>query len=174
MTGPSAPQPGAVPPPSGGLPVLPWPHDPGTGWWWLGCHGGAGVSMLTQAVPGGLDANRAWPQLPGHAPARVVLVARTSFHGLTAAQQAARQWAAGAVPGAVLLGLVLVADTPGRLPRPLRDLHHLVTGGVPRTWDVPWWEAWRCGAGAGASLPKQLAALGADLSRLIGDHGVPV
>ncbi|GAA0439029.1 hypothetical protein GCM10010357_70540 [Streptomyces luteireticuli] len=130
--------------------------------------------MLAQTVPGGVDANRAWPALPGGHPARVVLVARSSVHGLTAAQQAARQWAAGAVPGAVLLGLVVVADAPGRLPRPLRDLHRLVTGGVPRTWTVPWWEAWRCGTGADAPLPKPLAVLGVDLPRLIGDHGVPV
>lgn len=44
-----------------------------------------------------------------------------------------------------LLGLVLVADAPGRLPKPLRDLMKIISGGYPRTWYVPWVESWRQG-----------------------------
>lgn len=65
--------------------------------------------------------------------------------GLQAAQAAATQWAAGLVPNVEVLGLAIVADAPGRLPRPLRDFARLVGGGVPRTWSVPWIESWRLG-----------------------------
>jgi hypothetical protein len=57
-----------------------------------------------------------------------------------------RQWAAGLVPSVEVLGLVVMADAPGRVPRSLRDLLQVVSGGVPRTWTVPWVEAWRVGA----------------------------
>src|SRR5690625_7783755 len=65
-------------------------------------------------------------------------------HGLLATQTAATKWASGAVD-VDLLGLVLVADAPGRLSRPLRDLARLVSGGLPRVWNLPWIEAWRLG-----------------------------
>ena len=47
------------------------------------------------------------------------------------------------VPFADLLGLVVVADAPGRLPKPLKELKQLVGGGVPRMWTVPWLESVR-------------------------------
>ncbi|MBL5975505.1 MAG: hypothetical protein D3X82_17645 [Candidatus Leucobacter sulfamidivorax] len=49
------------------------------------------------------------------------------------------------MPNVEVLGLAIVADAPGRLPRPLRDFARLVGGGVPRTWSVPWIESWRLG-----------------------------
>ncbi|MDN5762642.1 MAG: hypothetical protein L0H41_10045 [Microlunatus sp.] len=75
----------------------------------------------------------------------MVIVARTSARGLLAAKAAAKQWASGLVQDVELLGLVLVADAPGRLPKPLRDLMKVVSGGYPRTWHVPWVESWRLG-----------------------------
>lgn len=143
-TGPVAPQSG-VPAPDRAdqLPVITHPQRAAV--WWLGVHGGAGESSLSQLVSGSAAAGHAWPTTPGHAPARVVLVARSNMRGLRAAQAAATQWASGLVPGVDVLGLVIVADAPGRLPRPLRDFAHLVGGGVPRTWTVPWIEAWRLG-----------------------------
>lgn len=151
----TGPQPGAVAPVAEGA-GLPYAYTPTLArWWWLGCHGGAGVSTLCQAVPGGTEAGRYWPMVPGTTPA-VVLVARTSASGLLAAQTAARQWASGSLPSPVrVLGLVAVADAPGRLPGPLRDLLRLVSGGVPHVWRVPWTEAWRLGASAPA--PADLA-----------------
>jgi hypothetical protein len=44
-----------------------------------------------------------------------------------------------------VLGLVLIADAPGRLPRVLDDFADIVGGGVPRVWDIPWIEEWRRG-----------------------------
>ncbi|MFG3253217.1 DUF6668 family protein [Streptomyces sp. NPDC048172] len=133
----------------------------GPAWWWLGAHGGAGVSALEEAVPGGRDAERAWPAAAEAQP--VVLVARSSARGLAAAQNAAQQWASRMVTGVDLLGLVVVADAPGRLPRALRDRVRLVSGAVPRLWEIPWVEPWRLGE---PHLPKACASLARDLTRL--------
>ncbi|MSS00389.1 hypothetical protein FYJ28_16420 [Arthrobacter sp. BL-252-APC-1A] len=94
-------------------------------------------------------------------------MARTSMAGLRSAQAAATQWAAGRAGDANVLGLVLVADAPGKLPRPLRDVARLVSGGVPRTWSIPWIEAWRVGDIPSTSvLPRDLRRLLDDLNRL--------
>ncbi|GAA3612891.1 hypothetical protein GCM10022266_27170 [Agrococcus terreus] len=42
-----------------------------------------------------------------------------------------------------VLGLVLIADAPGKLPKPLKELVHVVSGGAPRTWHLPWDPAMR-------------------------------
>ncbi|MFH8350469.1 DUF6668 family protein [Streptomyces sp. NPDC018045] len=173
VTGPLRPQPGAVTSVTG-LPVARYsaPLTPGS-WWLLGCHGGAGVTTLEQALPGGTDAQRLWPAPIDHVRAPVLLVARSHHAGLVAAQQAARQWAAGALPWVQLLGLVVVADAPGRPPKALRDLQRLVSGGVPRLWDIPWSDAWRCGEPPHTHPMRQVAVLGRDLAQTIGGtvHG---
>ncbi|MFD8242382.1 DUF6668 family protein [Streptomyces albidoflavus] len=149
------------PPAGAGLPMA-WAPGPAR-WWWVGAHGGSGASTLHAAVPGGAEAGRCWPLLPGARP-RVVLVARSSASGLAAAQMAAAQWASGAVP-VDLLGLAVVADAPGRLPGPLRDLVRLVGGGVPHLWRVPWSEDWRLGT----VTPATTGTLVRTLSALITD-----
>ncbi len=140
------------------------------GVWWVGAHGGAGESTLEQLLEGSRAAGHAWPISPPHAaPARVLLVARTNAHGLRAAQLAAIEWASGQVP-IQLEGLVLIADAPGRLPRPLKDFAQLVSGGVPVTWRLPWMEAWLTGEPvSAASAPKEITRFLdglRDLSRL--------
>lgn len=111
----------------------------------LAAHGGAGVSSLLRAglaAVGAVDAGRTWPD--GGA---ALLVARSSTSGLEAARDAARAHAAGEVGlDVTLLGLVLVADAPGRLPPRLRDLADLVAGAFLRLWQVPWLTEWRLAA----------------------------
>jgi hypothetical protein len=142
--GADRPQPSTVEPlQTGGLPLAEYPADvwpPARAtWWWAGCHGGAGVTTLVSATGCGRDSLRHWPVLSSGASSKVVLVARTHEAGLRAAQAAARQWASGALPAQVeLIGLVLTADAPGKLPRQLHDLARLVSGGVPRTWEIRW------------------------------------
>jgi hypothetical protein len=128
--------------------------------WWLGAHGGAGESTLEELFSGSRAAGHSWPvAAAGEPPVRVVLVARTHAHGLRAAQRAIREWAAGEVQ-VLLLGLVLMADAPGRLPRRLRELAGLVAGGVPAVWPVPWIEAWRVGEPPGpGNAPKVVGRL---------------
>lgn len=136
--------------------------------WWVGAHGGAGETTLSTLLPGSRPAQHAWPTpLDGQAHHRVVLTARTHMSGLLAAQLATTDWASGAVPGVELLGLVLSADAPGRLPRQLRDFAAVVAGGAPRVWHLPWLEPWRLGQTAPPdSLSRPARQLLTDLRTL--------
>ncbi|MFC0456202.1 DUF6668 family protein [Arthrobacter liuii] len=166
-TGPLAPQAG-VPAPDrvDQLPIRDRQNEADL--WWLGTHGGAGESSLATLVPEWPAAGHGWPRPPGNALARVVLVARSNMRGLRAAQAAATQWAAKLVPHVEVLGLVIVADAPGRLPRPLRDFAQVVGGGIPRTWTVPWIESWRLDEPLALSdAPREVRRLIDDLNALI-------
>lgn len=182
--GPSPDQvtgPGWMPPPAADLLAPPGPARPqplvtaperglrsfrtaASAWvWFTGCHGGAGETTLAGLLPGSGATGRRWPEHTDGGMPAVVLVARTSASGLLAARTAATQWAAGDTPAVALLGLVLMPDAPGRLPKPLRDLAEHVAGGVPRCWHLPWVEQWRTGDTAG---PRPTARLFADLADL--------
>lgn len=162
VTGPTAPQRGIrAPELEDQLPI--YEQEGSAPVWWLGTHGGAGESTLASLVPGWRAAGHGWPQTPGPAPANVVLTARSNICGLRAAQAAATQWAAGLVPNVNVLGLVILADSPRRPPVPLRQLAQLVSGGVPRAWNVGWIEAWRM-----EPVPS-LADAPSDLRRLVDD-----
>jgi len=109
--------------------------------WLVSAHGGAGSSALGQAL--GLPAvTRAWPFAPGE-PVHVILVCRSNVAGFEAARLAAREWASGSLPGVQLHGLAVVADAPGRLPKPLKQLEEHISGAVPRTWRIGWEERLR-------------------------------
>lgn len=133
--------------------------------WFVGAHGGAGESTLAGLLPNAGAADHRWPVHADDTVADVVLIARTSVAGLCAARTALTQWAAGTTPPVRLLGLLLMPDAPGRLPKPLRDLAEVVAGGVRdrQVWHLPWVEAWRTGDSAG---PKITARLFTDLARL--------
>ena len=92
-------------------------------------------------------------------------MARTNYAGLAAAQRAAIEWASGVLGDAVRVdGLVLIPDMPGRMPKELRYLAQVVSGGLPHTWSLPWVDAWRFGPlDPAADLPKEFHALLADL-----------
>lgn len=163
-TGPRTPQPGVPAPDTADRLPRFTPALPATVWW-LGVHGGAGESTLATLAHGSRPAEHAWPvpDTPGPA-SRVVLVARTNWAGLTAAQRAATEWASGALDPVELAGLVLIPDAPGRLPKPLRDLQQLIAGGVPQVWALPWVDAWRFGpVNPAAPLPKEFHVLLTDL-----------
>lgn len=113
----------------------------------VGCHGGAGVDTLAAVLEGTTPAGRAWPvrstedttsTLP------VVLVARTSLVGLSAAQFALRQYATAGVPdGIELVGLVLIAASHRtKLSKAEQTKRRLITDGVtplaPCVWDIKW------------------------------------
>lgn len=142
--------------------TTPW----GASAWWVGPTGGAGESTLAAIARGTRAADHAWP-IPENrgSLSRVVLVARTNYAGLVAAQRAATEWASGVLGDAVRVdGLVLIPDMPGRLPKELRHFAQVVTGGVPHTWTLPWVDAWRFGPiDPAAELPKEFHALLADL-----------
>ena len=97
---------------------------------------------------------------------RAVVVARSNARGLAAARVAAQQWASRLVPGVELIGLVVMADAPGRLPRPLRDLLQVVAGGYARTWTVPWIETWRTSEVDSAAAPREVRRVVDELTAL--------
>ncbi|TDD62313.1 hypothetical protein E1263_03925 [Kribbella antibiotica] len=145
--GPSAPQHG-VPAPAEDERLPKFAIPAADTLWWVGVHGGSGESTMAQLLPGTRAANHRWPIPPPPVPTPVILVARTNGAGLRAAQRAATEWASGVVQGVAVLGLVLIADAKGRLPRVLDDFADIVGGGVPRVWELPWIEEWRRGEAA--------------------------
>jgi hypothetical protein len=166
-------------PPDRRLPVWSGPVRPHLGgrdgedsalasWWWLGVHGGAGVTTLAQFVAGGADAHRCWPDPARGGPRVVVLVCRTYRAGLERALDSARQWAASDVPAGLLLGgAVALADAPGRLTRSQSEALRLLAGVVPRLWTVPWIEDLRAVEQPGRlPVPPALVRLGLDLEAL--------
>ncbi len=101
--------------------------------WVTGVHGGAGETRLSHIVEGARPTEHAWPILKdGFSKPAVLLVCRSNMHGLKAAQSALIQWASGAAPDVNLLGLAVLADAPGKLPKALRDFAALIGGGAPR------------------------------------------
>ncbi|MFF8969834.1 hypothetical protein [Streptomyces sp. NPDC014995] len=109
---------------------------------WLATHGGAGASTLA-AVYGGHDCGRDWPG--PDAPSSVLLVARTHATGLASALRALEVFRRGdAPPGLDLDAVVLVADAPGRLPRPLAQRIRLIESAID-VYRVPWVPSWRLG-----------------------------
>lgn len=113
--------------------------------WITGAHGGSGESRTADLIDGARITGHCWPVLQDGRTPRVLLVCRADMRGLTAAQSALTQWASGAAPAVDLLGLAILADAPGKTPKPLRDFSAIVGGGAPRFWTLPWVEAWRHG-----------------------------
>lgn len=121
----------------------------------VGTHGGAGVSTLT-AVYGGHDCGRDWPG--PDAPPSVLLVARTHASGLAAVLRTLDTFRRGAAPhGLDLDAVVLVADAPGRLPKPLAQ-HVKVIESLIDVYRVPWVPDWRLGD-LGGHPPRETAPL---------------
>ncbi|WP_406079048.1 DUF6668 family protein [Micromonospora sp. NBC_00858] len=130
-----------------------------TGLSWVAAHGGAGTSTLAAAL-GGDDLGCRWPDESRAEPGRILLVARTHSGGLQSAARAMGALREGRhPPGMELLGLVLVADAPGSLPRPLARRVRVLRSVAP-VWRVPWIEPWRIGAEA-RQVPKALLRLAA-------------
>jgi hypothetical protein len=105
-------------------------------WAWRGAHPGAGVTTLARELGGadlGLSRGTGLPTL---------VVCRSSADGLIAAQHLAAGELCG-TPAWTCLGLVVVADGPGPLAKPLAELAALILGGYPDHWPIPWMESWR-------------------------------
>lgn len=97
-------------------------------------HGGAGVSTLATCIgPAAIECFERQPS--GY----VLVVCRSHCSGLLRAQQMAQQ------VDFARSGLAIVADAPGKLPKPLEDLAQLVSGGYRDVYRIPWVEAWRMG-----------------------------
>jgi hypothetical protein len=126
---------------------------------WVAAHGGAGASTLA-AVFGGVDTGRAWPRPDQGEPNALVLVARTHAAGLQAVSRTLDIFRRGEhPPGLELAAVALVADAPGRLPRPLQQRIKVI-GSVVQVHRVPWVPAWRTG-NLEAPVPRESSGLAA-------------
>lgn len=171
-TGPLHPQ-SHVRAPEGGLPIAE-PTTARASLWVVGAHGGAGESSVAALEDGWTASGHSWPVLDTEAPAQCVVVARTSVAGLLAARTALTQWASASIgPSARVVGLVLIADAPGKLPAALRDLAKVVAGGAPRIWEIPWVEAWRLGEPPATARPRAATRLVNDLRSLVSSATAP-
>ncbi|NUS43464.1 MAG: hypothetical protein HOQ24_07240 [Mycobacteriaceae bacterium] len=93
----------------------------------MAAHGGAGASTLTRWWPMTADTGGAWPASPDTTQL-VVLAARECMPGLAAAATRLREWHAQLAPdGVVVVGLVLSAARPGRVPDPVRRYCDIVS-----------------------------------------------
>ncbi len=133
---------------------------PEAGFFLLAAHGGAGTGLLQRLsllpagepprpVPAGgsgvgWDAGSLWPDPALQSTGAVVVVTRTTVPGLTRARDLAAQYLAGAAPpGTTLLGVVVVADQPGKTPSPVAKSVALLDGVYARTWEVPYVRQYR-------------------------------
>ena len=148
---------------------LPAPPQAARALLWLSAHGGSGATTLQAATGLGSEDAHLLPIANALCPVPVLVVARTHAHGLICAQKLAGQAASSGLALATahrLAGLVLVADAPGKLPKPLAELAQLVSGGYPRAWRVPYVEAWRLGEPpSAANTPGAVARIGQDLAK---------
>lgn len=136
----------------GGLRSAPCPGDGAL--WFVGAHGGAGASTLAHLLHGG-DAGQLWPA-PRSGSVSAIVVARHHRSGLHAAQDAAIQWASGAIAGVDLLGVVLVPDSAVKRPKALIDLERLVGGAFPTVWRTPYVPVWRVEDPGHTTVPRPM------------------
>jgi hypothetical protein len=137
--------------------------------WITGAHGGSGESRMADLIGGARATGHCWPVLQDGSKPPVLLVCRADMRGLTAARSALTQWASGAAPELDLIGLAVLADAPGKTPKPLRDFTAIVGGGAPRYWTLPWVEAWRHGDSTTAPPTREFQRFIADLAALATD-----
>jgi hypothetical protein len=136
--------------------------------WVVGVHGGAGESTVTRLIDGSRPTEHAWPVIEGaEMPPRVLLVCRSNLNGLESARRALIEWTSPQAPQVELLGLAVLADAPGKLPKPLRDLATIVGGGAPRLWHLPWVEAWRTGTVDADLVPRETRKFITDINSLL-------
>lgn len=134
ITGPDGPIPGVTPPRHAHqLPILNLPSRNNGVVWWVSTHGGSGASTLA-ALDGAPDAVHGWPTHPDGQD--VVLVARRSALGLTAAMRAMTHYASGEIPGVNVLGVVIVPTHKGKTHPEITRLLTLTRGVAPRIWET--------------------------------------
>jgi len=147
-----------MPPPATGESAAAAAVEQASFWVWCGAHGGAGVTTLAAAIPGGVDLGRRLPWEAGVDELPAVVVCRSTAAGLSAA----RDFAAAASGRTDLLGLVVVADIPERKrPKVLTDSLYVTRGAFGgRVWEMPWVGSWRLGEPPGTSNnPRQVKDL---------------
>ncbi|GAA1150498.1 hypothetical protein GCM10009672_23820 [Nesterenkonia lutea] len=143
--------------------TVPWPRIPVQDHRLItvaGLHGGAGTSTVTAMLgEQALDAGTGWPVASGWVRPLprlgVVVVARTHWAGVAAAEDFTQQWLAGELNDSRLLGLILVDDAPRLLEWQRRAVKRLVRK-APLGAHIPWVESWRVQPPDFTKPPKRL------------------
>lgn len=134
----------------------------------VGAHGGSGETRLASLRDSWVAADHQWLAHPDGQP--TVVCARTHAAGLDALGLALRQWASGQLDGVNLVGVVVLADQPGRLPRVLADRCKVLEGACPASWRVGFIDGWRFGDYEGV-LPRSLRQFMNDMSQPLVSSG---
>lgn len=122
----------------------------------VGLHGGAGVTTLETIFSGSaFDAGRSWPISEDGSEMGVVVVSRTHYAGLEAAESFTQHWGSGSLKGSRLLGLILVDDAPRLIDSQQRAVKRLLKK-TPLGAHVPWVESWRYGPPDPQRLPLRI------------------
>lgn len=103
--------------------------------WAVGAHGGAGASTLAQVLAPVGDAGARWPAHDEFG--LCVVVCRSTRTGLDAAQSAVLQAQSGHAGSCEVLGVVIVADAPGKTPKSLRHRESVLEE-LTTVWRVPY------------------------------------
>jgi hypothetical protein len=166
------------------FPVLPPgavgpPHRPDE-WWWIGCHGGAGISTLARLTGGGRQAREAIPTPAPGDPRAAVLVTRATAFALWQTMGVIEQWKQRNWPADLrLLGLVVVAATPRRrpprgAPRIVEERIEVMKHWLPGVWRICWIDhLLAVDDPAAVGMPPDVAALRDDIRTQLGTRGGP-
>lgn len=142
--------------------------------WWVGCHGGAGVTTLATMTRIGAEMGANWPMVPPDWRIQpVVLVARATAAGMHAAAGAVEQWRRRATTNVRVLGLVVVDASPRRPPKIVTDRLQLLAGWVPHLWRVGWVETLLAADyPLDVGVPPDVETVGRALHRILINEGV--
>lgn len=113
-----------------------WQGDRAPVMWLVGAHGGAGTTTLATSWAPAAEAAGMWPAADKHP--YVVLVCRSHLSGLERAHELALQAKGGLAGNCRLLGVAVVADAPGKLPKKLRQKIEVVGAAISHLWQIPW------------------------------------
>ncbi|MEV0336910.1 hypothetical protein [Nocardia sp. NPDC050717] len=104
----------------------------------VGAHGGAATSTLARWWAPAADCGQSWPA-SAQTTQRVVVAARLCLPGLVACADRLREWHAGTAPeGVEVVGVVLSAARPGRVPAPVRRYRAVVEDLAEHVWEIGW------------------------------------
>lgn len=103
--------------------------------WLVGAHGGAGTTTLSRMLEPFGDAGHVWPAADDNP--WCVVVCRENYQGLAAAQQVILQAATSQAGKCSVLGVITVADGPGKRPKKLAASLRIIEEISP-VWRVGW------------------------------------
>lgn len=109
--------------------------------WLVAAHGGAGATFLAHSLAPFGDAGQQWPVKDKYP--WCVIVARATRAGLEAAHDLALQDQSNKSGGCRVLGIILVADAPGKTPKSIEQRISVLEKTVPTIWRVSYFEDWR-------------------------------